>query len=227
MVSTDITGLVLAGGEGSRMGHADKGLILLQGQPLAAWAARRLASQVGPLLLNANRHIAQYEALGWPVVCDAGFGGDFSSDSPPRHTGPLAGFLAGLQHCRTPWLATVPCDTPCFPGDLVARLADAVQARQADIAVVCTPGADGSRVLQPVFCLMKASLQTSLQDFIAQGGQRVRQWAQQHACVQVLIEPRDSDGPASFFNANTPEDLQWLEQTLVQPEQAFQRKAAP
>ncbi|MGE8319600.1 MAG: molybdenum cofactor guanylyltransferase MobA [Comamonas sp.] len=207
MVGTDITGLVLAGGEGSRMGHADKGLVLLQGRPLAAWAAQQLAPQVGPLLLNANRHIAQYQTLGWPVVSDAGFDGP-----TPRHAGPLAGFLAGLEHCRTPWLVTVPCDTPRFPADLVARLAAAAQAGQADIAMVCTPDDDGASVLQPVFCLMKASLQASLRDFLEQGGQRVRQWAQQHAFVQVLVEP---DGPASFFNANTPADLQWLEQSLA------------
>jgi len=212
MHSFDITGLVLAGGEGSRMGHVDKGLLPLRGRPLAAWAAGRLAPQVGPLLLNANRHIAQYQALGWPVVSDAGF----EHPASGRHGGPLAGFLAGLQHCSTPWLATVPCDTPCFPGDLVARLAAAAQAAQADIAMVCTPADHGKPVLQPVFCLMKTSLQGSLRGFLAQGGQRVRQWLQQHACVQVLFEPGDA---ASFFNANTPGELLWLEQTLSPPGQ--------
>ena len=204
---SDITGLVLAGGEGSRMGHVDKGLLLLQGRPLAAWAAERLAPQVGPLLLNANRHIAQYQALGWPVVSDAGF----DHACPGRHSGPLAGFLAGLEYCNTPWMATVPCDTPYFPSDLVARLATVAQASQADIAMACTLGDDGVRILQPVFCLMKTSLQGSLRDFLTQGGQRVRQWLQQQACVQVLFESADT---ASFFNANTPEDLLWLEQTL-------------
>ena len=106
---TDITGLVLAGGRGSRMGGADKGLQSYRGMPLAMHAMLRLAPQVGRVMINANRNLAAYESFGAPVFTDAS--GDFA--------GPLAGFVAGLEQCDTPYLVTVPCDSPLFPDDLV------------------------------------------------------------------------------------------------------------
>ena len=114
----DITGLVLAGGRGSRMGGVDKGLQNHHGVPLALHALLRLAPQVGLTMINANRNLAAYESMGVPVWPDAL--ADFA--------GPLAGFLAGLEHCDTPYLVTVPCDSPRFPEDLVARLASALEA---------------------------------------------------------------------------------------------------
>src|SRR5256885_8784920 len=141
----DITGLILAGGRGSRMGGVDKGLQNHLGIPLAMHALMRLAPQVGHEMVNANRNLGAYDAFGVPVWPDA------VADYP----GPLAGFLAGLEHCETPYLVTVPCDTPGFPEDLVARLADALEAHDADIAMAATGGADGVQV-QPVFCLLKA-----------------------------------------------------------------------
>jgi molybdopterin-guanine dinucleotide biosynthesis protein A len=112
MDQQDITGLILAGGRGSRMGGVDKGLQNHQGLPLALHALLRLQPQVGSLMINANRNLAAYEAMGVPVWPDA------ESDFP----GPLAGFLVGLERCETSWLVTVPCDTPGFPLDLVQRL---------------------------------------------------------------------------------------------------------
>ena len=108
-----ITGVILAGGRGSRMGGADKGLQPYRGVPLAMHALLRLAPQVGEVMINANRNLAAYESMGAAVWPDA------LADYP----GPLAGFLAGLEHCTTPYLVTVPCDSPHFPEDLVARLA--------------------------------------------------------------------------------------------------------
>ena len=104
-----VTGLILAGGRGSRMGGVDKGLQNFRGLPLAMHAMLRLAPQVGEVMINANRNLGAYESFGAPVWPDA----------LPDFAGPLAGFLAGLERCETPYMVTVPCDTPLFPSDLV------------------------------------------------------------------------------------------------------------
>jgi molybdopterin-guanine dinucleotide biosynthesis protein A len=194
----DITGLVLAGGRGSRMGGVDKGLQNFQGLPLALHAVMRLGPQVGALMVNANRNLAAYESMGVPVWPDA------TTDFP----GPLAGFLAGLERCETPYLVTVPCDSPRFPLDLVSRLAGALVAQDADLALAVTPGADGALQPHPVFCLMKASLMESLVQFMAQGQRRIDRWTGQQRGVSVCFDRAgDADG---FFNANTPEELHRL-----------------
>ena len=128
----DITGLILAGGRGSRMGGVDKGLQNHQGLPLALHALMRLAPQVGHAMINANRNLGAYEAMGVPVWPDGL--ADFA--------GPLAGFLVGLERCETPWLVTVPCDSPGFPEDLVLRLAAAAQAQGAELAMASTVQGD-------------------------------------------------------------------------------------
>ncbi|OYU98069.1 MAG: molybdenum cofactor guanylyltransferase MobA [Burkholderiales bacterium PBB5] len=191
----DITGLILAGGRGSRMGGVDKGLQNHQGLPLAMHALMRLQPQVGHLLINANRNLGAYDSMGVPVWPDA------LADFP----GPLAGFLAGLEHCETPWLVTVPCDTPNFPADLVARLADALVREDAEIAMAATLE-DGQMQVQPVFCLMAASLMESLVAFTQSGQRKIDKWTGQHRCATVVFE----DGDA-FFNANTLEELQRLQ----------------
>lgn len=190
-----ITGLILAGGRGSRMGGADKGLQSHLGLPLALQALLRLQPQVGAVMVNANRNLAAYESMGVPVWPDA------LADYP----GPLAGFLAGLEHCDTPYLVTVPCDTPNFPGDLVERLATALVAEGAEIAMAATLQ-DGQVQVQPVFCLMAATLLESLVAF-TQGGQRkIDRWTGQHHCATVVFDDADA-----FFNANTPDELQRLQ----------------
>ena len=204
-----ITGLVLAGGQGSRMGGVDKGLQLLGGKPLAQWCAERLAPQVGPVLVNANRHADAYAALGCPVVAD------LALEGAEAYPGPLAGFAAGLAACSTPWLLTVACDTPFFPQDLAARLLQAAVAQKALVAMACTApdaGSDTIRPLpQPTFCLLHRSLAASAQQFMAQGGRKIRQWTDQHAHTTVVF------GDASaFYNANTPEELAWLQTQAVQ-----------
>lgn len=191
-----ITGLVLAGGRGSRMGGVDKGLQPHLGQPLAQHALQRLAPQVGPTLLNANRNLPAYEAMGSPVWPDA----------LPDYPGPLAGFLAGLQHCETPCLATVPCDTPNFPADLVARLAEAMLRDDAEIVIAATREPDGSVQVQPVFCLMRASLRDSLARATAAGERKIDRWAKQQRCSELLFEDA-----GAFFNANTLAELQSLQ----------------
>ncbi|KQW57647.1 molybdenum cofactor guanylyltransferase MobA [Variovorax sp. Root411] len=199
----DITGLLLAGGRGSRMGGVDKGLQLFNGEPLALHAIRRLGSQVGQLIVNANRNLADYEAFGVPVW----------PDSLADYPGPLAGFLTGLEHCTTPWLLTVPCDTPLFPPDLAARLAEAVAADDAEIAMVNAPEiSEGEAVLrlQPVFCLLRADLRESLQRYTEAGGRKVHAWTAQHRTVHVPFN-RPGDAPDAFFNANTLAELHALE----------------
>ena len=191
-----ITGLVLAGGQGRRMGGQDKGLLTLHGQALAARALQRLAPQVGPTALSANRHLDLYETLGVPVWPDT------LADQP----GPLAGLLTGMTHAQTPWLASVPCDCPDFPADLVARLAAAAQAQPADLAVAVAPAPDEAGnwapKLHPVFCLARTALRKDLAAYLSQGGRRVRDWLGRHRTVEVAFD----DG-AAFLNVNTPEDL--------------------
>ena len=190
----DITGLVLAGGLGSRMGGVDKGLQLLHGVPMAEHALRRLQAQVGSTAINANRNLGAYEAMGCPVWPDA----------LPDHPGPLAGFLAGLARCETPYLLTVPCDSPRFPADLAARLAQALVEHQADIAMAATFDA-GAEQVQPVFCLLKRSLRGSLQTFIEGGQRKIDRWTALHHCIVVRF-----DDAQAFANANTLHELERL-----------------
>jgi molybdopterin-guanine dinucleotide biosynthesis protein A len=196
----DITGLVLAGGRGSRMGGVDKGLQNHLGMPLALHSLLRLQLQVGSAMLNANRNLGAYESMGVPVW----------PDSQADFAGPLAGMLVGLEHCETPWLVTVPCDTPNFPTDLVERLASAAQAEDAEIAMAATrePDDQGQTVVQvqPVFCLLKSSLLESLQAFLDSGQRKIDRWTAQHRCATVVF-----DDSAAFFNANTVEELRRLE----------------
>jgi molybdenum cofactor guanylyltransferase len=194
----DITGLVLCGGRGMRMGGVDKGLQNHRGMPLALHALMRLQAQVGAVLINANRNLAAYESMGVPVWPDALPAG------VAEYPGPLAGWLAGLEHCDSAYLATVPCDSPQFPPDLVDRLATVLLAQRADIAMAATLE-DGRVQRQPVFCLMKASLLESLVAYLQGGGRKIDTWADSHRCADVVF-----DDAQAFFNANTLQDLQRL-----------------
>ena len=195
IATEDITGVVLAGGRGSRMGGVDKGLQNHLGMPLALHAVMRLQLQVGHTMINANCNLSAYESMGVPVW----------PDPIAEFPGPLAGLLAGLEHCETPYLVTVPCDTPNFPADLVARLAQALAESDAEIAMAATREGDVVQV-QPVFCLLQASLIESLVAFLHSGQRKIDKWTAQHRCVEVLF-----DDTAAFFNANTPDDLHRLQ----------------
>lgn len=196
---SDITGLILCGGRGSRMGGVDKGLQNHLGLPLALHAMLRLAPQVGSVMINANRNLAAYESMGVAVWPDTLAGGatDFA--------GPLAGWLAGLEHCDTPFMLTVPCDTPNFPLDLAPRLAAALLESDAHIAMAVTQES-GTRQRQPVFCLLKTSLLESLLGYLRSGGAKIDRWTDANGCVEVLF-----DHSAAFFNANTVAELQALQ----------------
>ncbi len=191
--------VVLAGGQGSRMKGVDKGLQLLQGQSLVMHAVQRLQAQslaVASIAINANRHLNDYQALGFDVWPDAQ--ADFA--------GPLAGFLVGMMRCPHPYLLTVPCDTPMFPLNLAERLMQALQNQGADIAMATAPEGDGVVRRQPVFCVLKVTLKDSLQSFLADGGRKIGAWTALHHTVEVPIEDL-----LAFRNLNTVEDVQRLE----------------
>jgi molybdopterin-guanine dinucleotide biosynthesis protein A len=192
----DITGLILAGGRGSRMGGVDKGLQNHHGVPLAMHALMRLSPQVGEILINANRNLGAYESMGVPVW----------PDTLSDYAGPLAGFLTGLERCETPYLVTVPCDSPLFPTDLVARLAQALESNDAEIAMAATLE-DGALQVQPVFCLMKSDVLESLVRFTQNGQRKIDKWTAGLRCVEVPF-----DDPQAFANANTPDELKALQQ---------------
>jgi molybdopterin-guanine dinucleotide biosynthesis protein A len=198
-----ITGLILAGGRGSRMGGIDKGMQNFHGLPLALQTLMRLQLQSQPLqevLINANRNLAAYESLGVPVW----------PDSIDGYAGPLAGFLTGLERCETPLLLTVPCDTPLFPLDLVERLYQAMDEQDADMAMAAAPEADGAVRAQPVFCLLKTDLLESLVKFTQSGGRKIDAWTAQHRCAIVPFD-QSGDSANAFANANTLAELQQLE----------------
>jgi molybdenum cofactor guanylyltransferase len=187
---SEITGLLLAGGQGSRMGHADKGLQPFRGTTMAAHVLDRLRPQVGALLINANRNAEQYARFGAPV-----FG-----DTLEGYAGPLAGLAAGLAHCETTYLVSAPCDAPFLPADLVARLAGAIG--DADLAAPETP--DGQ--LQPVFCLLKTALLPRLLAYLDGGGRRIDRWFGELDWVRVPFADT-----AAFANLNTLDELRSLE----------------
>jgi molybdenum cofactor guanylyltransferase len=201
---SQITGILLAGGRGSRMGGVDKGLQLYNGVPLAKHAIQQLQPQVGTLLINANRNLDVYQAWG------ADFSAAVLEDELADFAGPLAGFLVGLQHCNTPFLVTVPCDTPRFPADMVARLAEALLQNNADIAMVSSPDDEGILRHQPVFCLMKRELAVSLKAFTDAGGRKIGAWAAQHTLTRVDFDIANDD-PKAFYNANNLQDLHDLQ----------------
>jgi molybdenum cofactor guanylyltransferase len=188
-----VTGLVLAGGQGRRMGGVDKGLRLLGGRPMVAWVIERLRPQVDELIVNANQNLEAYGAFGHRVVPDA-IGG---------YAGPLAGLHRGLMEARHPLIATVPCDSPYLPLDLVARLHAALRAERAELAVARTHGQ-----LHPVFCLCRTSVLPALSAFLAAGGRKIDAWYPQLATTEVDF----SDEAQAFSNINTEAELAAFDQ---------------
>jgi molybdopterin-guanine dinucleotide biosynthesis protein A len=181
-----ITGIVLAGGRGSRMGGVDKGLQPLRGKPMVEWVLARFAPQVGEIIINANQNLATYEQYGHRVVSDA-IGG---------FAGPLAGLHAGLNAAKYPVVVTVPCDSPFLPTDLVQRLGGLLKGN--DLAVAKT----GTQA-HPVFALMKRDVRESLEAFLASGGRKIDAW---YAALRVVEVSFDDEADA-FRNINTLEEL--------------------
>lgn len=196
------------------MGGVDKGLQTLHGQPLARHALQRLQRQTlglpRTLAINANRSQPVYASWGCPVWPDT-VGG---------FAGPLAGFHTALAHCAAThdYLLTVPCDSPLFPLDLLARLAQALGTGQADVAMACAPDGpqDPSARRQPVFCLLKTSLYASLSEYLHAGGRKIDAWTQAQHQVDVAFN-LSHDDPRAFFNANTLAELHMLEYPAYTP----------
>ncbi len=187
MVANPVTGLILAGGAGSRMGGKDKGLLPYRGRPLIAHVIERLAPQVTGLLISANRNLDTYGAFGYPVLPDV------LSD----YQGPLAGLAAGLVACPTPWLLTCPCDCPDLPDDLVIRLFAAVENGRTNIAVASVAG-----YMQPTFQLCRREMLPELEAYLAAGGRKVGAWCREQGATVV-----DFPDASAFENLNTPSDL--------------------
>ena len=188
----EVTGVILAGGQGSRMGGVDKGLQPFNGRPMAAHVIERLAPQVDELIVNANRNLEAYAAFGHRVV----------SDEIEGFAGPLAGFERALAHARGRLVCTAPCDSPFLPADLVARLREALERERADLAVAKT----GTQA-HPVFCLMRREVHGSLKAFLAGGQRKIDRW---YASLRVVEVPFD-DEPDGFLNINTREELDTLQ----------------
>lgn len=190
-----VTGLILAGGRGTRMGSVDKGLQMFRGAPMAMHVMMRLSPQVGALMINANQNLSPYEAFGVPVW----------PDQVQGFAGPLAGMQTGLSHCETEYMVTAPCDSPFLPEDLVQRLGTALLDQQADLAVAVT-GEGETRQAHPVFCLMSISLLPHLTDFLKDGGRKIDAWYASLKVVEVPFPDEDA-----FRNINTLEELRKFE----------------
>ena len=183
-----VAGLILAGGQGSRMQGSDKGLVLLGGEPLVAHVARRLAPQVGPLILSANRNADIYARYGRVVADD--------TDALGAWQGPLAGLAAGLAAAAPcEWLVVAPCDTPFLPADLAHRLIAAARAAGAPLAYAV---AGGQR--HPACMALRTSM---LRDYLAAGERKVGLWQSRVGGVGAPFD----DVPGAFMNLNTPEEL--------------------
>ncbi len=187
MISS-VTGLILAGGKGSRMGGVDKGLQPLRGRRLVDHVYERLAPQVGGIIINANQNHEEYKTFGVRVVSDA-IGG---------YAGPLAGLHAGLSVSKRPFLASVPCDSPFLPADLVERLYRRLDESGTELAVAKT----GDQP-HPVFSLMRRGVLEHLGDFLKNGGRKIDAW---YATLNV-VEVGFDDEPEAFSNINTREEL--------------------
>jgi molybdopterin-guanine dinucleotide biosynthesis protein A len=183
-----ITGLVLAGGQGSRFGGLDKGLIELHGRPMIEHVLSKLAPQVGKVLINANRNIESYAGYGYEVISDAHAG----------YQGPLAGIASGLRSATSEYLLCVPCDSPLLLPDLAERLYGACTQQAARIAI---PD-DGQRT-HPVFALIECALRDSLENFLTGGDRKILRWMSGNQMITVDF----SDAAESFSNINTEDDL--------------------
>jgi len=190
--SAKITGVILAGGQGRRMGSVDKGLKPLRGKPMVQWVAERFAPQVVEVLINANQNIDKYQILGYKVIPDA-IGG---------FAGPLAGLHRGLSEASHDLVATAPCDSPFLPLDLIARLSAALEKAGAEIAVAKT----GDQP-HPVFCLCRKTVLPGLTEFLDSGGRKIDAWYARLKVVEVLFD----DQAGAFSNVNTAAELEAFE----------------
>jgi len=192
-MAATVTGLILSGGSGSRMGGVDKGLQPFRGRSLVEWVIDRLEPQVAEVLISANRNLERYLAFGHPVLTDPEGG----------FAGPLAGLRAGLGQARSELVMVAPCDSPLLPADLVRRMVAALEREEAEVAVART-----RERAHPIFCLCRVTLVDHLTAFFEGGGRKVETWYASLRVTEVDFE----DQADAFRNVNTLEDLAALEQ---------------
>ncbi len=188
-IKSDVTGVILAGGQARRMGGQDKGLVMLDGKPMIEIIIDVFKPQTARLLINANRNHDRYSQYGLDLVADELSG----------YCGPLAGMASALKTISTDYMVTAPCDSPFIPLDLVQRLADALENKSTLISVAH----DGERI-QPVFCMLRKTLLPSLTDYLAAGERKIDRWFKQHDYAIADF----SDKPETFDNINTQEDVE-------------------
>ena len=200
-----IAGVILAGGLARRMGGGDKALLRLGGETLLARVIARLKPQVGEIVLNANGDPARFAEFGLPVVADtvAGF------------AGPLAGVLAGMRWAAArghTHVASAAGDTPFFPADLVARLAQAARSGGQPIALAATNDPGRGLSEHPTFGLWPVDLADNLEQSLTVGNMRkIIVWTSRHGCARAVF---DEGAEYPFFNVNTPEDIIEAERIL-------------
>jgi molybdenum cofactor guanylyltransferase len=188
----DITAVILAGGQGRRMGGQDKGLIEIDGRPLVAILVDRLERQGVDIVINANRNHEQYRRFGYRVI----------RDELEDYQGPLAGFASAMAIVDSSFILTLPCDGPLLADDYVARFIDSYARREAPVHVAF----DGER-LQPVHALIRVDLLPSLSRFLESGDRKIDRWYAQHDYARVDF----SDCVDMFRNINTPKDRDSLQ----------------
>lgn len=195
MTKEHITGIILAGGRARRMDEQDKGLVALAGKPMIEYVIKAFESQVGSIIINANRNQTTYEKYGYPVIADQieGF------------CGPLAGMASGMQASTTTYVVTAPCDSPFIPSDLVEKLYTNLKQDKAEI---CAAYCNGR--LQPVFILMQTDLLPSILDFLNNGERKIDKWFEKHRLAIADF----SDQPDTFININSVEELDTIETRL-------------
>jgi molybdenum cofactor guanylyltransferase len=189
----DITAVILAGGQGRRMGGQDKGLIEFDGRLMIEILIDRLQHQQLDILINANRNQLTYQSYGYPVIGDEL--GDFQ--------GPLAGFASAMATVKTRYILTLPCDSPILAERFVERFIETQGREDSSVCVAF----DGER-LQPVYALIETRLLDDLKQFLESGERKIDRWYAQHNYARVDF----SDDVAMFQNINTPEDKQRMQQ---------------
>lgn len=195
MTKDQVTGIVLAGGQGSRMGSKDKGWLRFHGEPMIKQVIQRLAPQVANIIISANRHLVEYQQLGYPIVQDDNAHGD-------RFQGPIAGILSGLQKTTTEYAVIVPCDAPLISTDLVEQLLRANRDQTHNLTLFRVAGRT-----QPLFGLYRRSLLADLEEYFQSGERKLMAW-----CESQQPEVIDFRGDTNAFaNINTPDELQRME----------------
>ena len=190
-----VTGVILAGGRGVRVGGEDKGLLVFNGEPIVKKVFKSLSQQVHMVVVSANRHVEEYQSFGAPVV----------KDRLPDYQGPLAGIEAALTVCMTPYVLVVPCDAPFIRHDLAQKLYDKMEETNVNIVFAQSYTEQGEVAAEPTFALIRSCMLSHLRVYLDSGRRKVLGWYELTDHASVLI-----DDPLCFANANAPEDFDRL-----------------